>query len=223
VRPFLRTQLSLLLIILAASLGMVAIALTPREEEPQIVVPLADMLRPGPGRQRRKKWKSWWRRRWSASCGRSTGWSTFTPCQPARSGRGDGALLSWARTGKPPWSNCTTRYLMNQDQVAAPGPRLGHQAGGDRRCLHRQPDAALGRYDDHQLRRMAEKNSWPVWPRWKTSPDQYRGRPTTGGAGGTGPQAHGRFRGDCPEVRQALMGADASTQGGPLPPGQPAL
>jgi multidrug efflux pump subunit AcrB len=49
VRPFLRTQLSLLLIILAASLGMVAIALTPREEEPQIVVPLADVFVQAPG------------------------------------------------------------------------------------------------------------------------------------------------------------------------------
>lgn len=49
VRPFLSTQLSLLLVILAASLGLVAVVLTPREEEPQIVVPLADVFVQAPG------------------------------------------------------------------------------------------------------------------------------------------------------------------------------
>ena len=49
VRPFLNTQLSLLLVILAASLGLVAVVLTPREEEPQIVVPLADVFVQAPG------------------------------------------------------------------------------------------------------------------------------------------------------------------------------
>lgn len=49
VRPFLRTQLSLLLIILATCLGIAAVALTPREEEPQIVVPLADVFVQAPG------------------------------------------------------------------------------------------------------------------------------------------------------------------------------
>jgi multidrug efflux pump subunit AcrB len=69
VRPFLRTQLSLLLIILAASLGMVAIALTPREEEPQIVVPLADVFVQAPGASAQEVEKLV-ATPWSASCGR---------------------------------------------------------------------------------------------------------------------------------------------------------
>jgi multidrug efflux pump subunit AcrB len=49
VRRFLSGQLSVLLIILAVSLGAAAILLTPREEEPQIVVPLADVYVNFPG------------------------------------------------------------------------------------------------------------------------------------------------------------------------------
>ena len=49
VSPFLNTQLSVLLIMLAASLGIAAVLLTPREEEPQIVVPLADVFVQAPG------------------------------------------------------------------------------------------------------------------------------------------------------------------------------
>jgi len=49
VRRFLSGQLSVLLIILAVSLGAAAILLTPREEEPQIVVPLADVFVSFPG------------------------------------------------------------------------------------------------------------------------------------------------------------------------------
>ena len=49
VRRFLSGQLSILLIILAVCLGAAAILLTPREEEPQIVVPLADVFVEFPG------------------------------------------------------------------------------------------------------------------------------------------------------------------------------
>jgi len=49
VSPFLNTQLAVLLIILATGLGLSAIVLTPREEEPQIVVPLADVFVQAPG------------------------------------------------------------------------------------------------------------------------------------------------------------------------------
>ena len=49
VSPFLKTQLSVLLIIVAVCLGIAAILLTPREEEPQIVVPLADVYVQAPG------------------------------------------------------------------------------------------------------------------------------------------------------------------------------
>ncbi len=49
VRPFLTSNLALLLVIIAAGLGWMAIMLTAREEEPQIVVPLADVFVQAPG------------------------------------------------------------------------------------------------------------------------------------------------------------------------------
>jgi multidrug efflux pump subunit AcrB len=49
VNQFLTSKLSILFIILALSMGITAILLTPREEEPQIVVPLADVYVQAPG------------------------------------------------------------------------------------------------------------------------------------------------------------------------------
>ncbi len=49
VRIFLQSNLSLILILLAALLGLAALLITPREEDPQIVVPLADVYVNFPG------------------------------------------------------------------------------------------------------------------------------------------------------------------------------
>jgi len=49
VRPFVTSRLSILLIIAAVAMGAAAILVTPREEEPQIVVPLADVFVRAPG------------------------------------------------------------------------------------------------------------------------------------------------------------------------------
>ncbi|MGB5985643.1 MAG: efflux RND transporter permease subunit, partial [Desulfobacterales bacterium] len=49
VRQFLTSQLSLILIIFALAVGAAAILITPREEDPQIVVPLADVFVNVPG------------------------------------------------------------------------------------------------------------------------------------------------------------------------------
>ncbi|MGD0517225.1 MAG: efflux RND transporter permease subunit [Thermoguttaceae bacterium] len=49
VKIFLDSNLSLILIILAALVGLAALGLTPREEDPQIVVPLADVFVNFPG------------------------------------------------------------------------------------------------------------------------------------------------------------------------------
>src|SRR5690349_1211149 len=46
---FLRSKLTPLVVVASISLGIVAVALTPREEEPQIVVPMIDVLAPFPG------------------------------------------------------------------------------------------------------------------------------------------------------------------------------
>jgi multidrug efflux pump subunit AcrB len=50
VRRFLYSNLSLLLLLLSLAVGAVALFVTPREEEPQIVVPLADVIVNVPGR-----------------------------------------------------------------------------------------------------------------------------------------------------------------------------
>src|SRR5260221_1356340 len=49
VKKFLNSNLSLILILLATILGFAALWLTPREEDPQIVVPLADIYVNFPG------------------------------------------------------------------------------------------------------------------------------------------------------------------------------
>ena len=49
VKAFLDTRLSVLLVLVALALGAAAILVTPREEEPQIVVPLADVMVSVPG------------------------------------------------------------------------------------------------------------------------------------------------------------------------------
>ena len=49
VSAFLGGNLSILLIIISLAVGVVALMVTPREEEPQIVVPLADVLVSYPG------------------------------------------------------------------------------------------------------------------------------------------------------------------------------
>jgi multidrug efflux pump subunit AcrB len=50
VQKFLYSNLSILLLVLSVALGAVALLVTPREEEPQIVVPLADVIVNFPGR-----------------------------------------------------------------------------------------------------------------------------------------------------------------------------
>ena len=49
VRSFVGSNLSIILILLAAALGITSLLVTPREEDPQIVVPLADVYVDFPG------------------------------------------------------------------------------------------------------------------------------------------------------------------------------
>src|SRR5512139_879875 len=48
-RPFLRSKLTPVIVLGSIALGIGAVALTPREEEPQIVVPMVDVIVPMPG------------------------------------------------------------------------------------------------------------------------------------------------------------------------------
>ncbi len=54
VRSFLHSNLSLVLVLLATALGATALFVTPREEEPQIVVPMADVFVSFPGHSARE-------------------------------------------------------------------------------------------------------------------------------------------------------------------------
>ena len=47
--PFLRSKLTPVVVLASIGLGLAAVALTPREEEPQIVVPMVDVMVPMPG------------------------------------------------------------------------------------------------------------------------------------------------------------------------------
>ena len=49
VELFLRGDVTILLVVVSLAMGVAALWLTPREEEPQIVVPLADVLVSAPG------------------------------------------------------------------------------------------------------------------------------------------------------------------------------
>jgi multidrug efflux pump subunit AcrB len=48
-RPFLRSKLTPVIVFASILLGILAVVLTPREEEPQIVVPMVDVIVPFPG------------------------------------------------------------------------------------------------------------------------------------------------------------------------------
>ncbi|MCG3138904.1 MAG: Efflux pump membrane transporter BepE [Phycisphaerae bacterium] len=54
IHAFLHSNLSLIMMLLAAALGIVALLITPREEDPQIVVPLADVYVQFPGHSARE-------------------------------------------------------------------------------------------------------------------------------------------------------------------------
>src|SRR6266540_650730 len=48
-KPFLRSKLTPVIVLASIGLGVAAVLLTPREEEPQIVVPMVDVIVPMPG------------------------------------------------------------------------------------------------------------------------------------------------------------------------------
>ncbi len=50
VRTFLNSNLPIILLILSIAIGLTAVTVTPREEDPQIIVPMADVYVSFPGR-----------------------------------------------------------------------------------------------------------------------------------------------------------------------------
>jgi len=48
-KSFLRSKLTPLIVLASLMLGILAVVITPREEEPQIIVPMVDLYIPYPG------------------------------------------------------------------------------------------------------------------------------------------------------------------------------
>jgi multidrug efflux pump subunit AcrB len=76
VRVFITSKLSLVFLIASFLLGAAALLLTPREEEPQIVVPVADVFVSAPGASAEEVEKLV---ATPLESGRSTAWSTSIP------------------------------------------------------------------------------------------------------------------------------------------------
>ena len=117
VEVFLRGNLSVLLILLSLIAGGVALWLTPREEEPQIVVPLADVLVQVPGAARPRS-SSRSRRGWNACCTRSTASSTCIPCR-GRAGDRHGPLLR--RRGPRGQPDQAVQQAVHERRLIPPG------------------------------------------------------------------------------------------------------
>ena len=80
VNKFLRSNLSIVLILLSLVVGAAALLITPREEEPQISVPMVDVYVPFRGGPRPKS-SNWWPCRWKNCSTRSTASSMYTRCR----------------------------------------------------------------------------------------------------------------------------------------------
>ena len=74
---FIHSKLTPLFIVASIALGALAVVALPREEEPQIIVPMVDVFVEMPGRHRRRS-SSGSRGRWSSCCGRCPASNTST-------------------------------------------------------------------------------------------------------------------------------------------------
>ena len=84
-QTFIDSKLTLLIVIASLLLGMFAVVMLPREEEPQIKVPMVDVLVPCPAFTPRK-WRNASRGRWKSCSGKFPAWNTSTP-PPAKANR----------------------------------------------------------------------------------------------------------------------------------------
>ena len=99
IEAFLKGNLAILLIIISLAAGAAALFITPREEEPQIVVPLADVMVMYPGGSAPRKSSGWSPRASNACSTRSTASNTSTRC-PGRAWPSSPSASSSARTAR---------------------------------------------------------------------------------------------------------------------------
>ena len=81
VHLFLDNNFSIILIVVSVLIGLAALLVTAREEDPQIVVPLADVMVSMPRATRPPRSSSSRPRRWRRSSTRSTASNTSTACR----------------------------------------------------------------------------------------------------------------------------------------------
>ncbi len=144
---FMESKLTPLLVLFALALGALAIVVTPREEEPQIKVPMIDVFAPLPGRAPVEVERQV-RRPSRRTSGRSRASSTSTrPPRPAAA-----LLVVRFRVGEDP-DRALVRIRAKLDALAGDWPRdaaaAARQAAVDRRCPDLgddllEPDAGLG-------------------------------------------------------------------------------
>ena len=80
-QAFLRSKLTPLVTIAALAVGLLGILAIPREEEPQISVPMIDVIAALAGRVADGGGEPCSRGRSSSACGRSRAWITCTRCR----------------------------------------------------------------------------------------------------------------------------------------------
>ena len=97
-QAFLKGNLSILLILISLAVGAAALLITPREEDPQIVVPLADVMVMMPGSSAAEVEQLVSSRLESCST-RSTAWNTSIRC-PAPAWPSSPSGSSSARTAR---------------------------------------------------------------------------------------------------------------------------
>ena len=78
-RAFIDSKLTPLIVVASLLLGLFAVKMTPREEEPQIVVPMVDIYLPLPGSSPQGGGGAGGQADSRGRCGRSRGSSTSTP------------------------------------------------------------------------------------------------------------------------------------------------
>jgi hypothetical protein len=154
---FLETRISLVFIIFSLCLGVFAIVLTPREEEPQITVP----------------WPTSWSARRGASAGRDSNNGGHAPGAAFVAGGRGGICIFRVTAG---FGRGHGAFFVGEDreeslvQAAqhdhdAPGPGAAHRLklAGQTRQIARVPivDLTLSskRYDEYDLRRIGEECS----------------------------------------------------------------
>ena len=217
VQPFLNSQVAIILILLAVSLGAAALWLTPREEEPQIVVPLADVFVQAPGASAREVEKL------VATPLERLLWQIDGVEHVYSQSRPGGAVVTVrffvGQDREESLVKLHNKIMMNQDQA----PPLVRSWVVKPVEIDDVPIVTLTlhstEYNDHQLRRMGEEAMARLARVMDTSRITLVGGRPREVRVELIPRLLSGFQVTAREVHQALAGADASLKAGRLSQG----